>query len=72
MTNVQIKSKKLTPLEGIFPIMEHFDALLAQTIDSTLGMRCAWYDYLYSEILRPLMCVYLCVTYVTRMRQLTS
>ena len=60
MTNVQIKSKKLTPLEGIFPIMEHFDALLAQTIDSTLGMRCKWYGYQYSEILRSLMCVYLC------------
>ena len=60
MTNVQIKSKKLTPLEGIFPIMEHFDALLAQTIDSTLGTRCKWYGYQYSEILRSLMCVYLC------------
>ena len=40
--------------------MEHFDALLAQTIDSTLGMRGKWYDYQYSEILRSLMCVYLC------------
>ena len=60
MTNVQIKSKKLTPLEGIFPIMEHFDALWAQTIDSTLGTRCKWYGYQYSETLRSLMCVYLC------------
>ena len=60
MTNVQIKSKKLTPLEGIFPIMEQFDALLAQTIDSTLGTRCKWYGYQYSETLRSLMCVYLC------------
>ena len=32
MTNVQIKSEKLTPFGGIFPIMEHFDALWAQTI----------------------------------------
>ena len=36
--------------------MEQFDALLAQTIDSTLGMRCKWYGYQYSEILRSLMC----------------
>ena len=52
MANVQIKSEKLTPFGGIFPIMEQFDALLAQTIDSTLGMRCKWYGYQYSEILR--------------------
>ena len=45
MAKVQIKSEKLTPFGGIFPIMEHFDALLAQTIDSTLGMRCKWYGY---------------------------
>ena len=60
MANVQIKSEKLTPFGGIFPIMEQLDALLAQTIDSTLGMRCKWYGYQYSEILRSLMCVYLC------------
>ena len=36
MAKVQIKFEKLTPFGGIFPIMEHFDALLAQTIDSTL------------------------------------
>ena len=60
MAKVQIKSEKLTPFGGIFPIMEQFDALLAQTIDSTLGMRCKWYGYQYSEILRSLMCVYLC------------
>ena len=39
--------------------MEQFDALLAQTIDSTLGLRCTLYGYQYSEILRSLMCVYL-------------
>jgi hypothetical protein len=43
-----------------FSIMEQFDALWAQTIDSTLGMRCKWYGYQYSEILRFLVCVYLC------------
>ena len=37
MAKIQIKSEKLTPFGGIFSIMEQFDALLAQTIDSTLG-----------------------------------
>ena len=37
-----------------------FDALLVQTIDATLGLRCTLYGYQYSEILRFLMCVYLC------------
>ena len=43
MAKVQIKSEKLTPFGGIFSIMEQFDALLAQTIDSTLGLRCTLY-----------------------------
>ena len=34
--------------------MEQFDALLAQTIDSTLGLRCTMFGYQYSEILRSL------------------
>ena len=29
-------------------------------IDSTLGLRCTMFGYQYSEILRSLMCVYLC------------
>ena len=33
MAKIQIKSEKLTPFGGIFPIMEQFDALLAQTIE---------------------------------------
>ena len=37
MAKIQIKSEKLTPFGGIFSIMEQFDALLSQTIDSTLG-----------------------------------
>ena len=60
MAKIQIKSEKLTPFGGIFSIMEQFDALLAQTIDSTLGLRCTLFGYQYSEILRSLMCVYLC------------
>ena len=57
---IQIKSKKHTPFGDFFSIMEQFDAFLAQTIDSTLGSRCALFGYQYSEILRSLMCVYLC------------
>ena len=60
MAKIQIKSEKLTPFGGFFSIMEQFDALLAQTIDSTLGLRCTMFGYQYSEILRSLMCVYLC------------
>ena len=54
MAKVQIKSEKLTPFGGFFSIMEQFDALLAQTIDSTLGLRCTMFGYQYSEILRSL------------------
>ena len=60
MAKVQIKSEKLTPFGGFFSIMEQFAALLAQTINSTLGLRCTMFGYQYSEILRSLMCVYLC------------
>lgn len=60
MAKIQIKSDKLTPFGGIFSIMEQFDALLSQTIDSTLGLRCKFYGYQYSEIFRSLMCVYFC------------
>ena len=49
MAKVQIKSEKLTPFGGFFSIMEQFDALLAQTIDSTLGLRCTMFGYQYSE-----------------------
>ena len=60
MAKIQIISKKHTPFEDFFSIMEQFDAFLAQTIDSTLGLRCTLFDYQHSEILRSLICVYLC------------
>ena len=60
MAKIQIKSKKHTPFGDFFSIMEQFDAFLAQTIDSTLRLRCTLYGYQYSVILRSLMCVYLC------------
>ena len=40
MAKVAIKSEKLSPFGGIFPIMEQFDSKLSSVIDSTLGMRC--------------------------------
>ena len=40
--------------------MEQFDALWAPTKGSTLGLRYTQYGYQWSEILRSLMCVYLC------------
>ena len=60
MTKVAIKSERLTPFGGIFPIMEQFTSLLSSTIDSTLGLRCKLYGYQYSEIIRSLLCVYFC------------
>ena len=57
---VRTKSEKFTSFGGIFAIMEQFNALLSQTIDSTLGLRSKSYGYQYSEILRSLMCVYFC------------
>ena len=35
VAKVQIKSEKITPFGGIFSIMEQFDALLSNVIDST-------------------------------------
>ena len=52
MAKVQIKSEKITPFGGIFSIMEQFDVLLSNVIDSTLGKRCQSFGYSYSEILR--------------------
>ncbi len=40
--------------------MRQFEALLSDVIDSTLGSRCKYYGYRYSEIIRSLMCVYFC------------
>ena len=38
MAKVQIKFDSITPFGGIFSIMEQFDALLSDVIDSTLGI----------------------------------
>ena len=34
MAKIQIKSEKVTSLGGIFPIMEQFDSMLSNVIDS--------------------------------------
>ena len=60
MAKIQIKSEKITPFGGIFPIMDEFDRVLSQTVDSTLGFRCRIFGYQYSEIIRSLMCIYFC------------
>ena len=60
MIKIAIKSDKITPFGGIFSIMQQFDRSLSQVIDSTLGVRCKFYGYQYSEILRSLMCIYFC------------
>ncbi len=43
-----------------FSIMEEFDSLLSNVIDSTLGLRIKTCGCQYSEILRSLMCVFFC------------
>ena len=40
--------------------MEHFDVLLSDVIDSTLGLRYKSCDYQYDKITRSLIGVYFC------------
>ena len=60
MVKVQIKSEKVISFGGIFSIMEQFDGLLSNVIDSTLGLRSRTFGYQYSEIFRSLMFVFFC------------
>ena len=57
MAKIQIKSEKVTPFGGIFSIMEQFNSTLSYVIDSTLGLKCRLFGYLYSEIIRSLMSI---------------
>ena len=57
MAKIQIKSEKVTPFGGIFSIMEQFNSTLSYVIDSTLGLKCRSFGYLYSEIIRSLMSI---------------
>ena len=50
MAKIQIKSEKLAFAMRNFSIKRRqFDALLAQTIDSTLGLRCTMFGYQAKE-----------------------
>jgi len=60
MAKIQIKSEKIVPFGGIFPIMEAFERWICPVIDRVLGQRSKLIGYQYSEIIRTLMCVYLC------------
>ena len=43
--------------EKYFRVMEQFDSTLSSVIDSTLGLKCRLFGYLYSEIIRSLMSI---------------
>ena len=45
MTKILIKSDKITPLGGIFSIIDHFNRNMASIIDKTLGFRCKTFGY---------------------------
>ena len=45
-------------LEEYFRVMEQFDSTLSSVVDSTLGLKCRLFGYLYSEIIRSLMSIY--------------
>ena len=49
---VQQKSEKITPLGGIFFVLDKFDRILSSVIDSHLGLRSKLIGYQYSEIIR--------------------
>ena len=52
MAKIQIKSEKITPFGGFFPIMDEFNRVLGEIVDSTLGLRSKLIGYQYSEIIR--------------------
>ena len=45
MAKIQIKSEKITPFGGIFPIIDEFNRVLSEIVDSTLGFRCKLFGY---------------------------
>ena len=52
MTNISIKSQKITPFGGIFHVMEKFDHHIGPVVDGELVFRCTTFGYQYSEIAR--------------------
>ena len=60
MAKVIIKSERITPFGGIFPVREQFPRFVGPVIDKVLGLRCTSYGYQYSEIVGSLSSVYFC------------
>ena len=60
VAKVQIKSERITPFGGIFPVREQFSRFVGPVIDKVLGLRCTSYGYQYSEIVGSLSSVYFC------------
>ena len=59
MAKLVIKSDKIMPFGGIFSVIREFSPI-ERLIDSELGLRVKTYGYQYSEIMRTMMCNYLC------------
>lgn len=59
MAKIEIKSDKIMPFGGIFSVIHEF-APIERLIDSELGLRVKTFGYQYSEIMRTMMCNYLC------------
>lgn len=59
MVKLAIKSDKIMPFGGIFSVIREFSSIERLT-DSELGQRVKYVGYQYSEILRTMMCNYLC------------
>ena len=47
MAKVIIKSERITPFGGIFPVREQFSRFVGPVIDKVLGLRCTSYGYQY-------------------------
>lgn len=59
MVKLAIKSDKIMPFGGIFSVIREFSSI-ERLIDSELGHRVKYVGYQYSEIMRTMMCNYLC------------
>lgn len=59
MAKIEIKSEKIMPFGGIFSVIREFSSI-ESLIDSELGIRSSLIGYQYSEIMRAMMCNYLC------------
>lgn len=59
MVKVAIKSDKIMPFGGIFSVIREFSPL-EHLFDTELGLRVKTIGYQYSEIMRTMMCNYIC------------